>query len=389
MTSNLPLCIPWIDRAETLYSYCVFVHRFNRMPSSAATARLMMLAVHSTRQHDLPCALSALVKFVEPIFGDPVQALRQHTVAGFYWPFMADQRRDAVAAELARPAGSVGLRLIGASTRTLSAAHPLKWCQDCLAEDLETLGRPRWRTAHQHPTTFVCLAHGIPLIEAGIGGKTWRWPGDEAPRSVMEACAETLILAKVGGTASTLDDIDFPRLRAATVNRLADLGVIHSRNTARHARLQKWFKQTPVGRFLARAPNGLSALASGEWLAKQIWRRPSAHAVRWTALWSTLEWESAEQASAQLLNACSLEGSSQDGPRASAAMAWPRPCPPPAFENAVAECLSYEAIAGRLGVTRSDVVRWFEAYPALRSQWRARWLAQRRRASPQAVEPAA
>ena len=379
MNADGVACVPWIDEAETLYSYCVFVHRFNRLQSSAATARLMLHAAHATRQHDVPSALGALAQFAAPIFPDPVQALRRHSVAGYYWPFMTDERRHAAAAALLAPAHCIGLRLLGASTRRLAVAHPLKWCPSCLADNLRVLGRPCWLTQHQHPTTFVCSLHGEPLMDAGVGGKTWKWPGDGEAEVCAAVSAETATLAAVGRAASSLSNIDSRRLRASAIDRLADLGVVHSRHAVRHVRLQKWFTGTPVGRWLATAPNGLDGLKSGDWIAKLIWRRPTSHGVRWTALWSALEWNSPEEAGERFLAACRVEGDAAgDGPETTGQI-WHRPSAPLAFEKAIDECFSYEAIAAQLGASRSDVVRWFEAHPTLRSQWRKQWLAQRKR----------
>jgi len=337
----------------------------------------MMRAAHATRQHDLPSALGELAQFAAPMLSDPVRSLLRHTVAGYYWPFMSDERRRAATAALLAPAKCFGLRLLGASTRRLAVAHPLKWCPDCLAEDLRNLGRPRWHTQHQHPTTFVCSTHCRPLMNAGVGGKTWKWSGECSTAVDTDYCTETATLAAVGAAASSVEHIDLESVRASAIDRLADLGVLHSRHAVRHVRLERWFTGTAIGRWLSTAPHGLESLKSGDWIAKMIWRRPTAHAVRWTALWSALEWDSPAEAAQRLL-ACAERDDPGSMP-AIATQSWPRPSAPPAFEEAARECLSYEAIASRLNASRSDVVRWFEAFPLLRAQWRAQWLENRRR----------
>ncbi len=388
MTPDGLACVPWIDPAETLYSYCVFVHRFNRLPSSAASARLMLRAAHATRQHDVPAALTPLTQFGGAAFPEPLKALLQHTVAGYYWPFMSEERKRTATAAFLSPKKCVGLRLLNASTRRLSVSHPLKWCPACLEADLQMLGRPCWRTQHQHPTTFVCSLHCAPLLGADSGGRTWKWPNEGQATVSAAFSPATATLAAVGVMASSLDAIDLTSLRAVTVNRLAELGVLHSRHSVRHERLQKWFSSTAIGRWLPTAPNGLQSLQSGEWIAKQIWRRPSAHAVRWTALWSALEWDSADGAARRFHAACQSGGYSTHGTAGPLKQGWPRISAPPAFEAAINECLSYEAIATRLGATRSDVVRWFEAYPCLRAQWRSGWLAHRKAIGPEAPQRA-
>lgn len=379
MSAAALLCVPWIDPRETLFSYCVFVHRFNRMISSAASARLILQASHATRQHDIPSNLSALTQFAPALFADPVQAMRRHTVVGYYWPFMNEARQTVTCSELPNPGGVSGLRAIGASTRKLAIAHPLKWCPTCLEEDLQGIGRPTWRTEHQLPTTFVCLVHNQPLLDAGVGGKTWRWPGEGAPTAASTVSAEVVAMAAVGSAARELSAIDFECLRNSAIDRLADLGALHSRHAVRHVRLERWFSNTAVGRWLSTAPNGLSALQPGDWIAKALWRRPTSHAVRWTVLWATLNWSGPEEARDRFMAACRGNRSLPDGRLCDDATAWPRQDAPLAFAVAVQECFSYRELSARLHATRADVIRWFEAYPALRSQWRQQWLEGRRR----------
>jgi hypothetical protein len=356
---------PWIDATETIYSYCGFVHRLTRARSSAETARGLLGAPHAVRQHELPRSLAPLQRFAPAAFASPLEALHAHTVAGYYLPFLSLERQEDVASRWANGHWTHGRRVTGISTRTLAIAHPLRWCPACVGEDLERLGRAMWKTCHQYPTTFECTRHNQPLICTAVTGKTWAQAGD-AGQLVPTRRGCTDVLASSGDAIAQTRCFGTPALRQAVLARLADLGVIHSPQRVRHDRLERWFRQTPIGLWLASAPNGLDALQHGDWIAKLLWKHRQEHAVRWVVLWSALSWPSPQECGQELV---SISAEVQT---------WPRPSAPAAFESAARDCLSYEAIASQLGASRSDVVRWFEAYPSLRANWRARWLAQRR-----------
>ncbi len=361
---------PWIDPTETIYSYCGFVHRMARARSCAETARCLLGASHAVRQHELPRSLAPLQRFAPAAFSSPLEALRSHTIAGYYLPFLSLERQEEVACQWATGLWTHGHRVTGISTRALAIAHPLRWCASCVADDIERLGRALWRSRHQYPTTFECSAHNEALICVATTGKTWVQAGDGGEIAALR-CGCTGLLSAAGDAIAQTRFFDTQLLRRAALVRLADLGVIHSPHRVRHDRLERWFRQTPIGLWLETAPNGLCELQSGDWIAKLLWRHRQEHAVRWVVLWTALSWTSPQECMQELVNISGESGTE--------IQIWPRPSAPPAFEKAVSECFSYEAIASRLNASRSDVVRWFEAYPSLRAKWRMQWLAQRKR----------
>lgn len=54
------------------------------------------------------------------------------------------------------------LRLMGFARCAGEALRP-RYCPQCLAQDVDTVGEPFWHRDHQLPTTFFCPRHGDPL----------------------------------------------------------------------------------------------------------------------------------------------------------------------------------------------------------------------------------
>jgi len=355
---GVPAFVPALERHETLYSLCSAVHAINHTRSAAWTARALLGASHAMRQHEWPRSLAELNALAPQAFGDPLQLLRRHTVAGFYLPFLAMPRQLEIASLWGASCQPNGPRALGAVSRTLSTDHPLKWCEQCVAADIETFGRSCWHTNHQFPTTYWCLAHFGPLRWVAGHGKRWLVPGS-APGVTITGGPETALqtLACVGAALRNLQAVDLAGLRQSTVDRWLELGVIHSRARVSEIRLNRWFRSTDIARALPILPCGLSALANGDWIRSQIWRHKLSHAVRWVVLWSALGWASSTEASERFLRACSgIRVTMGEAPRA--------------FVAAMGHCISYRQLMEELQVSRSDIVRWFEAYPELRRQWR-------------------
>lgn len=373
--------LPWLEDDETLYSFCGHVHHLHRPRSAAQSAETLLRAAHASRQHDMPSTPVALLDFLRGQYTDEVEAMRRHTIAGYYWPFMVDERRRQVGRAWASGEPVKGLRVMGASTRCITVRHPLKWCPFCAVADRERFGRSYWHVHHQSPTTFECSSHGAPLKDAGLGGKTWKLPGSACDEPLCTTSDVTRTLAAIGEAIGGFDVIDRQALREAAIDRLADLGVLHSRHSAVHERLAMWFRRTPTGQWLRRAPSGLDALADGEWVARMLWRHPNAHPARWTVLWSAMAWNSPTEASQRFAMACFGLRCAPNGLPTDAEIAWPRAEAPEGFRDAAQRCLSYKALCETLDATRADVIRWFEAYPSLRETWRASMLAQRRTGS--------
>lgn len=253
--------------------------------------------------------------------------------------------------------------------------HPLKWCQRCAADDMAKYGRSYWHVAWQFPTSWICPIHHVRLSMARGRDRRWLLPhhlsnegSSLAPVCCDEHAAGTL--AAIGVVVQTLESVDMECLRKAALNRLRDLGVIHSFTRSSHERISRWFASTAVSTLYRTIPT-LQPFCQGEWIPELLWRKKLSQAFRWVTLWAALAWQSPEQ------GARSFEQASKvlllpEGDQLPLFSHHPKPVTPAHVIDAFANCDSYSEIMTRLRVSRGDVVRWLEQDPLLRLHWRQR-----------------
>lgn len=97
----------------------------------------------------------------------PTDLLAGHTVLAFATAFSARGVWErAVANALS---GVCGGQALGSVMRTaVQGTSHRRYCQDCVAEDLRSIGESYWRTAHQLPGALVCHAHGRVLLSTEL-----------------------------------------------------------------------------------------------------------------------------------------------------------------------------------------------------------------------------
>ena len=329
------------------------------------------------RQHDLPAGLGVapLVRGRSSI--EIIECLRSHTIAAYYLPFLSRDDQNMIGCSIRDGRSQHWRRRVSGVSRTRPLSHPLKWCQQCRETDENLVGRAYWHTAFQFPTTWTCNLHDAPLRMIKNPGKRWLLPSTAQPEHEFNAKASNskyaVALAAVGSALQSIDSIDIPSLRSSAVHRLREIGVVHSLSGCHHHRIEKWFSSAGASSIFENPILGLQHLTEGDWIPALLWRRKLTHAVRWVALWASLEWDSPAIAAQSFEHAASGGSVSAGGQIQlfdSEHMQERRA--PPKVQEAFANSASYGDVMARLRVSRSDVVRWLEDDPMLRAEWRAR-----------------
>jgi len=367
--------LPSILEDETIYSWCATSHAMSCSASAAETGRRMLGAAHAVRQHDLPASLGSVPLLQEADATAAVECLREHTIAGYYLPFMPYERQLSVGEAVCSGRQSHWRRHVSGVSRTHPTDHPLKWCRLCAQADAETVGRAYWHADLQFPTTWVCRIHMVPLSVSPGRSKRWLLPqgSRQSPAAISLDEPAAAMLASVGAALRHVSSVDVRSLRQAVILRMRDIGVIHSAGGARHARIAKWFASTGVSSVCGTTQIKLTHLSGGDWIPELLWRKKLAHAAGWVALWSSLEWDSPETSVKSFEDAVSGERPS-DGAQLllfdSGTQQSRRA--PTRVQDAFANSDSYDEVMARLLVSRADVVRWLEQDPELRADWRQR-----------------
>lgn len=366
---------------ETLYSWCAANHIMSCCRNSAATASELLGTAHAVRQHEFPHSLEKFIAISKAEPASSLGLLRDHSVAGFYLPFLSAQAQIEFASQALHPQSTHWMRGVLGSSRTQQVAHPLKWCCRCMQNDIEKIGRPIWHTVHQYPTVVICTQHNEPLRSSDIRRKQWRLPDKEdgiaisIPEALREMASNAAALAS---HFQRTPCIDMPSVRRSAIYRLQEIGVIHSASGVRHERIARWFASTGSCALARIAQPKLNTLIDGSLIPGLLWRKKRTTAIAWALLWNALEWKSQHELIHSFADAAAGRSPSIKGqlllfnelPTDSRAA-------PQYVRDAFQCCDSYADVMVRLRVSRHDVVRWLEADPTLRSEWKSRLLSTR------------
>lgn len=366
-----------IYKDETLYSWCGAQHQFGNEKSEAKTAFVLLGHYHGIRQHDIPVGLSRLPLFDQSTTQNSfLAALKNHTIGGYYWPFLDALKREKVVSNLSDVNNVFWKRTLLRVSRTKPVTHPLKWCPQCVLDDEMNCGRAYWHVAHQSPITTACHKHSVQLHIAKKASKRWTLPGDDG-REIKQTFHIDIAAATLNQAIPKINFVDTDSLRLSALLRLRELGVIISLNGVSHDRLLNWFGGTGVAKWCA-GDSGLRVFSNGSWLPNLLWRRRDSHPLCWPILWLALDWESSNIATMSFVD--SANGLRQDSDHQLLLEFTLQnslyKAPAKTYE-AFLSSSTYAEVMEKLNTSRADVTRWLEWDPSLRNAWRSHLRAQK------------
>lgn len=92
-----------------------------------------------------------------------LEIIERHTLFPYYRPFLRPGVTDASLREMIGD-DARGLKIrIGIVTNSVPDTKRLRYCPECLKDDLEKYGQPFWHSCHQLPAVTVCRNHGCFL----------------------------------------------------------------------------------------------------------------------------------------------------------------------------------------------------------------------------------
>jgi len=368
--------IPSYIPGETAYSLCAGIHASNGARCSTRTSLLLLGVPHGARQHDVSPHFARLGE-VLGYTGTATKLLaRKNTIAAYYAPF-TESATDFIGDPKTLDRPRQILRALGAVSRTMRIDHPLKWCDACVVADAARVGRPYWHIEHQFPTTWMCKEHEGALQWLPGRPRRWLLPGADAISGAqgpaLMPSEAALALAHIGCALMSLDTIDVSMLRTCAIDRMRELGVLHKdARFAHHQRIVDWFRSSKVGQTLSKAECDLKFLTEADWIAPQLVRQRRSNAVRWLVLWAALHDQSPASAASRFIDAC--KGLRKDS-SGQFQLFGELPAvyrAPSRVWAALKHVQTYDEAKRFLGASRSDIVRWLESDPSLRSMWKMR-----------------
>jgi hypothetical protein len=182
---------------ETLYSWCARYHRVAGGMRASQTSLQLFGHPRAGLAHDLGGRLTHFVDRTGGRLGSASDLLLKHTVLGYYMAFRSQAERELWVARLAAGTqGAIKSQLGWLATR-MGAAHPLKACGACEAEDIEEGRGPHWRREHQLPGVWICRKHQCtlwvtPIRANGLMRTMWLLPDDIPAHQRVEIARQPL-----------------------------------------------------------------------------------------------------------------------------------------------------------------------------------------------------
>lgn len=239
--ANRRSCLPLLDAlpGETLFSLCSRHHQMWGFRTSDFTCEALFGGRRAGVHHDLPNSLSRFETLTCGAYGSAADLALDLTVLKFYAPFLTPNAIASAVTTMSSPSVN-GLKFrLGLLTSRFRAHHPLKACEECMAEDAHDHGWVPWRLAHQFPGVWTCVFHGTPLLECsvkanGVERFMWQLPSRRSlePRPAP-GCASreargrlTQLIHEVVQSGQSADWLRAGAVQATLRNRMYDRGWI-------------------------------------------------------------------------------------------------------------------------------------------------------------------
>ncbi len=159
MIGHFPTPLP----GELLYSVCARYASRVQYPS-VETVNLEIFGSRSLAAVvDLPCHLSYLDTNLPSGHSlKPAKLIQEHTLLGFYSPFLPTERVRQIIAEMEGSNGAAVHKLAGVTASTIRCPDWLRFCPSCV-EDEKREDECYWHRVHQVPGVLVCPTHCVFL----------------------------------------------------------------------------------------------------------------------------------------------------------------------------------------------------------------------------------
>jgi hypothetical protein len=235
-------CIPSIQDGETLFSWCSLYHRISGAISPCATSKRLFGAKTSGFVRDFPARIDQLVHVTGGMLGDADHLIENHTLLRLYGKFRPEETMTRVRTMM-RGASVERLKFIlGLPSSRANSCHPLKFCRECVADEVNKYGFARWWLTLQCPTVWICVKHNQLLNwvsdrHSGLSRISWFLPSDinESDISSLDTAlsshiAKVAALAKLTNQIADCDHVYYSPdvLRLVFLRAIKDRGFVTS-----------------------------------------------------------------------------------------------------------------------------------------------------------------
>lgn len=91
--------------------------------------------------------------------------LNEHTLFNYFCNFFSPYENEEINQYMV---GDLKERNVKFKRKMYLSRYNLKFCPNCVHDDIEKCGESYWKLSHQLPTNYFCLKHGVILEEWDI-----------------------------------------------------------------------------------------------------------------------------------------------------------------------------------------------------------------------------
>ncbi|SEF02858.1 TnsD family Tn7-like transposition protein [Pseudomonas migulae] len=154
---------PAVFPDETLHSVLSRYARLCGLRSCGAVFDGAQSANFFSQNVAFPCRLAELAEALPSGTGlSLAEVIKRHTLLPYYEPFLTQQQVDDANTLMAGNGEGLMLRL-GLIASRLEFASRVRFCFDCIDQDMACVGVAYWHRVHQLPGVLICPHHGTLL----------------------------------------------------------------------------------------------------------------------------------------------------------------------------------------------------------------------------------
>jgi hypothetical protein len=210
-------CFPRPFEDESLFSVCSRFHVLSGSQCKRSTAVVLMGYPTAYRGRQVQAGLNVLEVTSGGALCCEESTLRARSILRAYLPLIPFDRRVAVMAA-ARATNLTRMKAHCGLSKFNEAAGLLKYCDDCVEEQLRELGVGYWKTSHQLPGVWLCTDHKRLLRFSREGTRTsldWVLPHYQQENAEIPDCdvEQTLKLVRLKDVVTWISDQEFLDIR--------------------------------------------------------------------------------------------------------------------------------------------------------------------------------
>lgn len=213
-------CIPKMLDGETLFSWCSLYHRISGSSFSGTTSKRLFDSSAGGFVRDFPGRIDHFVRVTEGLLGDADHIINEHTLLRLFSKFRSKEKVGQIRAMMRGNSVERLKFILGLPSSRASSMHPLKFCRECVAEEIEANGFARWWLNLQWPTVWICEKHNQLLhwardCDSGSSKCAWFLPSELTSEEIVS------IAPRIFGNTECL--LEMTRLTTCMVNHEGSL----------------------------------------------------------------------------------------------------------------------------------------------------------------------